>query len=117
MNERAASLTWAAVTFVPHTFQEFQPIGGVRASVPVLSITSTRSADPVFEIALRTTRARASFATCPEMIPVAGSRVKPWGKPIAAKRRALEAVAGILNKNGLPAEHPTAIGPWISGLP
>ena len=81
----AAAFTLSASTLSAQTFQEFQPIGGVCASLcaPPMMVRSRRAV-PCGPRTVSCTRVVPAFRKDPEMMPVFGSSVRPAGRPWAA---------------------------------
>ena len=113
----AAAFTFASSTARPHTFQEFQPRGGVWASACfAATILSRAAARPFGPVTDRPTTVVPAAFTEPPRMPVFGSSVTPAGRPEAEKASGPWPVAGMRNRNGRPGVVPTTRGWWMAGL-
>ena len=113
----AAARTLSALTAPAQTFHEFQPIGGVSASLPLAAtMVSSRDALPFALCARTCTFVVPGSAIEPEMMPVFVSIESPAGRPVAAKVSGASPVAGSRNRNGRPGVAPTMRGPLRRGV-
>ncbi len=112
----AAARTLASLTALAQQFHEFQPMGGVRASLcSPPTIVSSRVAAPRAFLTSISTTVEPGCLSEPAMMPVAGSSVSPSGRFLTAKWSGFSPVAGMRNKKGRPGVLPTIRGPWMAG--
>ena len=107
----ADTRTLSAVTVLPHAFHEFQPSGGVSASMwspPTIVICPV--ALPFAFVTVTSTTVRPAFVSDPVMSPVCASSVRPAGRFFAANVSGSSPDAGIRNMNGRPGVAPVIVG-------
>ena len=89
-------MTFSWLTLLPQQFQEFHPIGGVRAILSPISMRKFLLSTPLAFVALSVTLYVPAFFTAPLMMPVAGSSDNPFGRPSAENAIGRSPVQGIL---------------------
>ena len=82
----AASRMILSVTWFSHTYQLFQPMCGVRASVSPQTILNLRFALPSWLAARKVTTYSPGFSIRPWIWPVWASTVRPFGQMVHGKR-------------------------------
>ena len=81
---RAELITFSCDTLLPQQFQEFHPIGGVRAMRSPTTMRSPRVQLPAAFEAFSVTSYVPFLRARPEMIPLSGSSLRPRGRPCAS---------------------------------
>jgi hypothetical protein len=96
----------------PHTFHEFHPSGGVRASAsfPPTIVMTVLFIFPSAAFTDTCTPVRPSRLSDPVMMPVFGSSDSPSGRFFAENVSSPAPDAGILKRNGRPGVPPVMRG-------
>ncbi len=112
----AAERTFASSIELAHTFHEFHPSGGVRASLccPAM-IVSCRDVLPRGPSTVIVATYSPACSMLPEMMPVFESSDRPAGSPSAENFSGPSPVAGIRNRKSCPGVAPVTRGPWMAG--
>ncbi len=92
----AAARMMASVTWFSQTYQLFQPMWGVRASVSPQTILNGREAVPRALAAVKVTRWVPGADREPVIRPVAVSSMRPSGSPSTPKVMGRSPVAGMV---------------------
>src|SRR5512140_1636982 len=104
-----------SVILFSHTYQLFQPICGVSASLSPQTILNCLSAIPDLFVTFILVRYSPGTFMTPDIRPVFGSQASPSGRFITSDFIGLSPVAGIVNRNGDPGLTPKIFAPFMRG--